>query len=129
VPGLNRDRADIIAAGAIVVAEVVPRLGVASARVGPGAARGLFYPFLLPDAPDHLLDDVRTFSVLNLMRQYHDDPAHNGHVRALALALFDGLRPWHPSARPSASCSGTRPGSTTSAWRSTTTATSTTAWR
>lgn len=97
VPGLNRDRADIIAAGATVVAEVVAALGVDALRVsGQGLREGLFYPFLLPDAPDHLLGDVRGFSVLNLMRQYHDDPAHNGHVRALALALFDGLRPWHP---------------------------------
>jgi exopolyphosphatase / guanosine-5'-triphosphate,3'-diphosphate pyrophosphatase len=97
LPGLNRDRADIIAAGAVVVAEVVGAVGAAEVVVsGQGLREGLFYPFLLPDEPDHLLDDVRTFSVLNLMRQYHDDPAHNGHVRALALELFDGLRPWHP---------------------------------
>ncbi len=97
VPGLNRDRLDIIAAGAAVVAEVVATLGVDALRVsGQGLREGLFYPFLLPASPEHLLDDVRGFSVLNLMRQYHDDPAHNGHVRALALALFDGLRPWHP---------------------------------
>lgn len=97
LPGLNRDRADIIAAGAVVVAEVVAALGVTEIVVsGQGLREGLFYPFLLPGTPDHLLPDVRSFSVLNLMRQYHDDPAHNGHVRLLALALFDGLRPWHP---------------------------------
>jgi exopolyphosphatase / guanosine-5'-triphosphate,3'-diphosphate pyrophosphatase len=97
LPGLNRDRADIIAAGATVVAEVAASLGVGELLVsGQGLREGMFYPFLLPDAPGHLLDDVRTFGVLNLMRQYHDDPAHNAHVRALALALFDGLRPWHP---------------------------------
>lgn len=96
VPGLNRDRADIVAAGAIAIAEVVAASGVAEVLVsGQGLREGLFYPFLLPDAPDHLLDDVRAFSVLNLMRQYHDDPAHNGHVRALALALFDGTAPLH----------------------------------
>jgi exopolyphosphatase / guanosine-5'-triphosphate,3'-diphosphate pyrophosphatase len=97
LPGLNRDRADIIAAGAVVVAEVVAALGADEVVVsGQGLREGLFYPYLLPNAPDHLLDDVRTFSVLNLMRQYHDEAAHNGHVRALALELFDGLRPWHP---------------------------------
>lgn len=97
VPGLNRDRADIIAAGALVVAEVAAELGVREVRVsGQGLREGLFYPHLLPEAPGHLLADVRHFSVLNLMRQYHDDAAHNGHVRALALTLFDGLRPWHP---------------------------------
>ena len=97
LPGLNRDRADIIAAGAVVVAEVVAALRVDEVVVsGQGLREGLFYPFLLPNAPDHLLDDVRSFSVLNLMRQYHDDPAHNDHVRLLALELFDGLRRWHP---------------------------------
>jgi len=99
LPGLNRDRADIIAAGAVVVAEVAEALGAGDVLVsGQGLREGLFYPYFLPDAPGHLLDDVRTFSVLNLMRQYHDEEAHNGHVRALALALFDGLRPWHPFA-------------------------------
>ena len=96
VPGLNADRADIIAAGAAVVAEVAAAVGARELRVsGHGLREGLFYPYLLPDAPDHLLDDVRGFSVLNLMRQYHDDEAHNAHVRRLALALFDGLRPYH----------------------------------
>jgi len=101
LPGLNRDRADIIAAGAVVVAEVVAALGAVEVVVsGQGLREGLFYPFLLPDEPDHLLADVRSFSVLNVMRQYHDDPAHNGHVRTLALELFDGLRPWHPYGAP-----------------------------
>ena len=96
VPGLNRDRADIVAAGATVIAQVVAAAGVPEVLVsGQGLREGLFYPYLLPDAPDHLLEDVRTFSVLNLMRQYHDDPAHNGHVRALALALFDALQGVH----------------------------------
>lgn len=96
-PGLNADRADIIAAGAAVVAEVVAALGATEVLVsGQGLREGLFYPYLLPDAPDHLLDDVRGFSVLNLMRQYHDEEAHNGHVRRLALQLFDGLRAYHP---------------------------------
>ncbi len=96
VAGLNRDRADIIVAGAIVIAEVVRAAGVGEVLVsGQGLREGLFYPFLLPDHPAHLLDDVRTFSVLNLMRQYHDDVAHNAHVRRLALSLFDQLRSVH----------------------------------
>jgi exopolyphosphatase/guanosine-5'-triphosphate,3'-diphosphate pyrophosphatase len=101
VPGLNRDRADIVAAGATVIAEVVAAAGVSEVLVsGQGLREGLFYPFLLPDAPDHLLEDVRTFSVLNLMRQYHDDPAHNGHVRTLALAMFDAMAVAHGLGAP-----------------------------
>ncbi len=101
LPGLNRDRADIVAAGAIVIAEVVRLAGVPEVLVsGQGLREGLFYPYLLPDHPDHLLDDVRTFSVLNLMRQYHDDVAHNAHVRRLALSLFDQLLPVHGLTEP-----------------------------
>jgi exopolyphosphatase / guanosine-5'-triphosphate,3'-diphosphate pyrophosphatase len=95
LPGLNRDRADIIAAGAVVVAAVMAAAGADAVTVsGQGLREGLLYPFLVP-TDDHLLEDVRAFSVLNLMRQYHDHAAHNEHVRYLALALFDALVPIH----------------------------------
>jgi exopolyphosphatase/guanosine-5'-triphosphate,3'-diphosphate pyrophosphatase len=94
--GISRDRADVIAAGAAVVAEVMKLLGARSLQVsGQGLREGLFYPHLMPSEPDHLIPDVRAFSVLNLMHQYHDEPTHNEQVRALALALFDGLQPQH----------------------------------
>lgn len=96
LPGLNRDRADIIAAGAVVIAEVVRAAGASEVLIsGQGLREGLFYPYLLPAHEDALLDDVRGFSVLNLMRQYYDEPAHNEHVRALALSLFDQTQRFH----------------------------------
>ena len=103
VKGLNRDRADIIVAGGIVIAETLAELGVDEVSIsGQGLREGLFYPFLFPRG-DHLAPDVREFSALNLMREYYDNPAHNLHVRSLALQLFDqlaslhGLGPWERS--------------------------------
>lgn len=95
VSGLNSDRADIIAAGGVVIREVVEAYGADELLIsGQGLREGLFYPYLFPDG-EHLAPDVRAFSVRNLMRQYYDHPAHNEHVRRLALALFDGLRERH----------------------------------
>lgn len=100
LPGLNRDRADIIAAGAVVWSEVVRASGADEVVVsGQGLREGLFYPRLVPRA-DHLLDDLRAFSVRNLVRHYQAESAHDEHVRALAWQLFDqtaalhGLGPW-----------------------------------
>ncbi len=95
VRGLNRDRADIIVAGGVVIAETLAALGADEVRIsGQGLREGLFYPYLFPD-DDHLAPDVREFSALNLMREYYDNPAHNLHVRKLALQLFDQLEALH----------------------------------
>ncbi|MBA2666234.1 MAG: Ppx/GppA family phosphatase [Trueperaceae bacterium] len=91
LPGLNRDRADIIAAGAVVIGEALAASGTDAIDVsGQGLREGLLYPYLVPGG-EHLLDDVKAFSIRNLMRQYHDHSAHNEHVRALAWRLFDAL--------------------------------------
>lgn len=95
VVGLNRDRADIIVAGGIVIRTLLEQLRADEVVIsGQGLREGLFYPYLFPQG-DHLAPDVRTFSVWNLEREYHDHPAHDGHVRDLALRLFDDLRPRH----------------------------------
>lgn len=95
LPGLNADRADIIAAGAVVALEILRRSGAGSLVVSSqGLREGLFYPYLIPEAP-HLIEDVRAFSVSNLERHYYDHPAHNAHVAKLALSLFDQLAELH----------------------------------
>lgn len=96
IPGLSADRADIIAAGALVVREIVSLLGSPGLIIsGQGLREGLFYPYLLESEDYPLLPNVRDFSVHNLARQYYDRPAHNAHVRKLALSLFDQLLPLH----------------------------------
>ncbi len=96
VQGLNPDRADIIVAGALVLAGVMKAGGVAEVTVsGQGMREGLFYPRLFPESPGHMTASVSGFSVLNLMRRYPGDYRHNEHVRDLALMLFDQLQEVH----------------------------------
>jgi exopolyphosphatase / guanosine-5'-triphosphate,3'-diphosphate pyrophosphatase len=91
VPGIKSARADIILAGAAVVQTVLEVGGFEGIEVTEAGLReGAFFESLLP-GPDHLFDDVRRDSVLNLARQYRVDRAHTNHVAALALGLFDQL--------------------------------------
>lgn len=96
MPGLNGERADVIAAGAVVVQQILQLSGAPSLIVsGQGLREGLFYRFLLPGQDPPLLEDVRAFSVANLVQQHYDVPAHNHHVERLALSLYDQLQPLH----------------------------------
>lgn len=96
IPGLNGERADVIAAGAVVVQKILELSGSSGVIVsGQGLREGLFYRYLLPGVEPPLLPEVRTFSVANLVRHHYDVPTHNGHVERLALQLFDQLYPLH----------------------------------
>lgn len=92
---LSSDRADIIAAGAVVVEEVVKAVGAKELIVsGNGLREGLLATYLLPETEPPLLDDVRGFSVSNLRAKVGRrwppgrDPDH---VAELALAIYDAL--------------------------------------
>lgn len=95
ISGLKADRADIIAAGAVVVLEVVKHIGASGLLIsGQGLREGVFYRQFL-DASPPLIEPLREFSVQNVARGYYDHPAHNEHVRKLSLELFDQLREVH----------------------------------
>lgn len=92
VPGLNADRADIVVAGAIVLDEIATLAGFTSITMsGEGLREGLVYPVVFEKEPGHLAPDVRTFSVLNLLRTYQGRGDHPERVHALATGLFDAL--------------------------------------
>jgi exopolyphosphatase/guanosine-5'-triphosphate,3'-diphosphate pyrophosphatase len=96
VRGLQPDRADIILAGAMVVAGALRRAGAESLLVcGQGLREGLFYREFLKPAEPPVLRDVRRFSILNLARLYGYEDAHANHVARLALSLFDQLERRH----------------------------------
>lgn len=106
VPGIHRDRADIILAGALVFQWLLHASGRDGLWIsGQGLREGAFYERFLP-APHHLVPDVRAFARRNVSAYYrqlsrlHPDrqdqyPGHIGHVRHLARRLFDSLQPLH----------------------------------
>jgi exopolyphosphatase/guanosine-5'-triphosphate,3'-diphosphate pyrophosphatase len=92
MPGIKKERGDLILAGAVVVEEVM-RIGGFDAieTTEEGLREGVFFSVLLGDREPPLFEDVRRDSVLNLARQYHPEPAHTNHVARLALEVWDEL--------------------------------------
>jgi exopolyphosphatase/guanosine-5'-triphosphate,3'-diphosphate pyrophosphatase len=96
VPGLSRDRADLILAGAVILDQLMRRGRFADVTVsGQGLREGVFYEqFLVGESPP-LFSDMRGFSVQNLARIYNYEALHAAKVRELSLSLYDQLRPLH----------------------------------
>ena len=96
VPGLSRDRADLILAGAVILQALIRRGRFADLTVsGHGLREGLFYEqFLVGESPP-LFSDMRGFSVQNLARIYNYEALHTAKVRDLSLSLYDQLRSLH----------------------------------
>jgi exopolyphosphatase / guanosine-5'-triphosphate,3'-diphosphate pyrophosphatase len=96
VPGLSRDRADLILAGAMIILQLMRRGQFAELTVsGQGLREGIFYEHFLVGETPPLFSDMRGFSVQNLARVYNYEAIHAAKVRELSLALFDQLRPLH----------------------------------
>ncbi len=100
LPGLKADRGDITLAGAMVIATALDIAGAEHVEIcSQGLREGVFYERLLAPDPDALIDDVRRYSVLNLMDAYRCDTDHCVQVARLALAVYDEfsrLRLHHP---------------------------------
>jgi len=96
VPGLSRDRADLILAGALIIRQLMRRGRFAEITVsGQGLREGIFYEHFLVGETPPLFADMRGFSVQNLARVYNYEAIHAAKVRDLSLSLFDQLRPLH----------------------------------
>ncbi len=96
IPGLKDDRVDVTLAGAVIIEQLMERGGFEQLTVsGQGVREGLFYAHFLQGADPPLLDDPRSFSILNLARlSYYEEP-HCQKVAELSLSLFDQLVPLH----------------------------------
>ncbi len=91
---INPDRADLLAAGALVFRYILRRSERSELRVsGHGVREGAFFRWFLPIP--HLLPDVTRFAVQNLAQQYSQTAPHVARVRRIAQRLFDALRPLH----------------------------------
>lgn len=98
VPGIGRERADILPGALLPLRALLSHLG--SQRVvisGSGIREGLFYRHLgrTLDWQREVVGDVRLHAVENLMRLHEAESAHTRHVRELTLSLFDGFLPLH----------------------------------
>jgi len=98
--GLDKRRADIIPAGAILMEVLMEGLRIDSMRACEWALReGMILDFIAkhPDLleADEQLVDVRRRSVMQMLRRFQVDNAHSRQVARLALRLFDATRQVH----------------------------------
>ena len=94
--GLNRDRADVILAGALILRRLMRQARFESISVGGhGLREGLFYERFLEGESPPLFADMRAFSVQNVAHNYNYEEAHSAKVREWALSLFDQLGSLH----------------------------------
>ena len=92
LPGIKKERGDLILAAAVVIEEVMNTGGFeAIETTEEGLREGVFFSVLLEDREPPLFEDVRQASVFNLAGQYHPEPAHTNHVARLALEVWDEL--------------------------------------
>jgi exopolyphosphatase / guanosine-5'-triphosphate,3'-diphosphate pyrophosphatase len=96
LPGVSKDRADLILPGAVILAQLMNQGGFEEITVsGQGLREGLFFEHFLLDEQPPLFADMRGFSVQNVARIYNYEALHAAKVRELALSMFDQLRPLH----------------------------------
>lgn len=96
LPGISRDRADLILGGGLILAHLMRRGGFESIIVGgQGLREGIFYEHFLVGENPPLFADMRSFSIQNLARIYNYEALHAAKVRELALSMFDQLRQLH----------------------------------
>ena len=96
ISGIHADRSDAILGGALVYRSVLREAGLDGVFIsGQGVREGAFYRQFLPARPDHLLPDVRGFSVQNLFAHYPQPTDHTEHVKRLSKRLFELLQPLH----------------------------------
>jgi exopolyphosphatase/guanosine-5'-triphosphate,3'-diphosphate pyrophosphatase len=94
IPGIKMDRADVIVAGALVYRWLLRNADLEGLWIsGLGLREGALMRRFLPEP--HLIDNLRSFSVQNLLQHYAQSKEHVELTRRLSAQLFDGLRAIH----------------------------------
>lgn len=93
LPGLSKDRADVIVPGMAILRAIMHHTRSDRLIVcGTGIRDGLFFETCLPDVPDAGENPVLEISVRNLHELYPTAPPnHLEQVRRMALSLYDSL--------------------------------------
>lgn len=100
IKGINPKRAEIIVAGAAVFEHVLDTCGLKGFRYSPLGLRDGLLAQMAAEYDQHTrshqqLEADRQDVLMNMGRRYRIDAANSGHVRELALSLFDQLRSVH----------------------------------
>ncbi len=98
IPGINKDRSDIITAGVAPLHVLMKKLEAPKLMIsGNGLREGVFFEQYLKETgyPGKILDEVTFHSVDNVLKNFEMNLDHCHHVRKLALALFDQTTELH----------------------------------
>lgn len=98
IPGINKDRSDIIAAGVAPLHALMKTLAADKLMIsGNGLREGVFYEQYQTKTghSGELVEDVTFHSVDNTLKNFEMNLDHCHHVKKLALALFDQTRELH----------------------------------
>ncbi|SFH99537.1 Ppx/GppA phosphatase [Tindallia magadiensis] len=98
LPGINKDRADIIAAGLAPVHAIMKKLKTDQLVIsGHGVREGVFFEQYLKEIqyPKPVLEDVLFHSADNIIKNFGMNEKHCHRVKKLALALFDQTMELH----------------------------------
>ena len=99
LPGIDAGRADIILAGALIIEQIIIGLNIRKLTLSAFALReGIVFDTVQQQRDIrefHHLSRLRYDTVYNLCELYRVNLPHAGHVRSLALLLFDDLQHIH----------------------------------
>lgn len=96
LPGLSKDRADIIVSGGLIIQTMMEACQAPSLFIsGNGLREGLFYEHYFGQQEYRSSVEVTMNDVNNTMQYYNVDMDHSRHVAYLSERLFDELKPLH----------------------------------
>jgi exopolyphosphatase / guanosine-5'-triphosphate,3'-diphosphate pyrophosphatase len=98
MPGLQKDRADIIAAGLVPLKVLMEYINSKMLVVsGNGLREGVFYKLYLERLgfKDELVTNVLQHSIFNTLKKYDVGIPHSYHIRKLSLEMYDQLQEMH----------------------------------
>jgi len=98
IPGLQKDRADIIAGGLVPLKVLMEYTDSKMLIIsGNGLREGVFYKYYLKKSgfQYEIVPDVLRHSVLNTLKKYDVNEQHSSHICKLSLEMFDQLSDIH----------------------------------